>query len=175
MCTICTQVQINLHHLQNKDKFAPGANLHPGCKFLKHRSHGQSTPRVQICSPGANLHQGANCAHERGLSPCLTGMRRVRDGFANRLAKPSRTVAKLTRNVRMVSQSLACIANLSRTGRQRFKHVILFCATKNSQNRRQVIAYVANPSRTRRQPFADVRKHIARKFSRSAQCDKYAT
>ena len=46
---------------------------------------------------------------------------------------------------------------------------------KLSQNCRQVIAYVANPSRTHRQPFTDVHEHIARKFPRSAQCDKYAT
>ena len=70
---------------------------------------------------------------------------------------------------------LACIANWSRTVRESFKHVILFVRQKSSQNRRQVIAYVAKPSRTRRQPFADVRRQIARKFPRSAQCDKYGT
>ena len=67
MCTICTRVQIcsrvqiNLHHLEGRSKFAPGY------KFLKHRSHGQKyTPGANL-PPGANLHPGANCAHERGL------------------------------------------------------------------------------------------------------------
>ena len=44
MCTICTRVQINLHNLKSWNKFAPG------CKFWKHRSHGQNTPEVQICT-----------------------------------------------------------------------------------------------------------------------------
>ena len=50
MCTICTRVQINLHHPEGRSKFAPG------CEFLKHRSHGQKYTRMQICTPGANLH-----------------------------------------------------------------------------------------------------------------------
>ena len=41
---ICTRVQINLLHLISRSKLAPG------CKFLKHRSHGQKYYR------GANLH-----------------------------------------------------------------------------------------------------------------------
>ena len=61
ICTICTRVQINLLHLERRSKFAPGANLHPGCKFLKHRSHGQKYTR------GANLHPGANCAYEHSF------------------------------------------------------------------------------------------------------------
>ena len=36
----------NLHHLESWSKFAPFA---PGCKFLKHRSHGQKYTR------GANM------------------------------------------------------------------------------------------------------------------------
>ena len=44
MCTICTRVQINLHHLEDRSKFAPG------CKSFKHRSHGKIRPRVQICT-----------------------------------------------------------------------------------------------------------------------------
>ena len=67
---------------------------------------------------------------------------------------------------------LACIANSSRTGRQSVKHVILFLCDKNY---RKTVAKSSHMSRTRRQPFADVLKHIARKFPRSAQCDKYAT
>ena len=56
MCTIytrvqiCTRVQINLHHLEGRSKFAPG------CKFLKHRSHGQKY------TPSANLHPGCKFA-----------------------------------------------------------------------------------------------------------------
>ena len=61
--TVCVHVHNlhpgkNLHHLDSRSKLAPG------CKFLKHRSHGQ------ICIPGANLHPdanlhpGANCAHD---------------------------------------------------------------------------------------------------------------
>ena len=99
-------------------------------------------------------------------------MRRVRDGFANRFAKPSRTVAKR-------SHGIAKSSHASRTRRERVAKVLnmlyFFVRQNLSQNRRQVIAYVANPSPTRRQPFADVRKHIARKFPRSEQCDKYAT
>ena len=56
MCTICirvqicTRMQINLHHLEGRSNFATG------CKFLKHRSHGQKyTPGAD-----ANLHPGAN-------------------------------------------------------------------------------------------------------------------
>ena len=61
----------NLHPGANK--FAPARELEqicswskfaPGCKFLKHRSHGQKYTR------GANLHPGANCAHERHIIRC---------------------------------------------------------------------------------------------------------
>ena len=55
-----------------------------------------------------------------GLSPYLTGMRRVRDGFANRFAKPSRTVAKLSRNVRMVSESPRMHRELVANGSPKF-------------------------------------------------------
>ena len=57
--TVCVHVHnlhpgTNLHHLEGRSEFAPG-KFAPGCKFLKHRSHGQKyTP-------------GANCAHERGF------------------------------------------------------------------------------------------------------------
>ena len=61
MCTNCTRVQINLHHLESRSKFAPQCKFAPGCKFFKHRSHGQKY------TPGANLDPGANCAHEHGL------------------------------------------------------------------------------------------------------------
>ena len=61
MCIICTRVQINLHHLEGRSKFAPGCKFAHGCKSFKNRSHGQKY------TPGANLHPGANCAHERGL------------------------------------------------------------------------------------------------------------
>ena len=43
------------------------------------------------------------------------------------------------------------------------------------KNYRKTVAKSSHMSRTCHQPFADVRKHIARKFPRSAQCDKYAT
>ena len=49
---ICTRVQINLHHFESRSKFAPG------CKFLKHRSHGQKY------TPCANLHSGCKFALE---------------------------------------------------------------------------------------------------------------
>ena len=59
---------------------------------------------------------------------------------------------------------LTCIANSSRMGRQSFKHVILFCATKfiakPSPSHRICREPVAYPSPTRRQPVSDVRKHI---------------
>ena len=63
ICTICTRVQIcprvqiNLLHLESRGKFTR-CKFAPGCKFLKHRSHGQKYTR------GANLHPGANCAYE---------------------------------------------------------------------------------------------------------------
>ena len=55
--------------------------------------------------------------HPSPLSPYLTGMRRVRDGFANRFAKPSRTVAKL-------SHGIAKASHASRTRRERFAKVL---------------------------------------------------
>ena len=76
MCVICTRVQINLHHLEGRSKFAPGCEFAPGCKFLKHSSNGQKyTPGANLhprCKfapgcQGANLHPGAKCAHERSL------------------------------------------------------------------------------------------------------------
>ena len=45
-------MQINLLHLKSRSKFAAGCKLAPGCKFLKHRSHGQK------------YNQGANCAYK---------------------------------------------------------------------------------------------------------------
>ena len=47
MCTNCTRVQIYLHHLESRSKFAPRVQIlktpfiHPGCKFA---------PWVQICT-----------------------------------------------------------------------------------------------------------------------------
>ena len=68
-------------------------------------------------------------------------------------------------------KGLACIANSSRTVRQSFKHVILFCATKiiakPSRSHHMCREPVANPSRTSHEP-------IAAKFSRATMrqnCD----
>ena len=100
-------------------------------------------------------------------------MRRVRDGFANPFAKPWRTVAWYRR-------VLACIANSSRTGRQSFKHVILFCATKiiakpfqdliainktdqNSHERRETLARMSHDCReTLTRISRDCRETLAR-------------
>ena len=83
------------------------------------------------------------------LSPYLTGMRRVHDGFANRFAKPSRTIAKGSHGI---SKSSHASPRSSRTVRQSFKHVILFCATKiitkPSPSHRICREPVANPSQT---------------------------
>ena len=59
-------------------------------------------------------------------SPYLTGMRQVRNGFVNRFAKPSPTVAKRSHGI---AKSLHA-SGTRRTVPQGFKHVILFCATK---------------------------------------------
>ena len=60
---------------------------------------------------------------------------------------------------------LACIANSSRTGRQSFKHVILFCATKiiakPSPSHRICWEPVANPSPTLRRCSQTHRKEIS--------------
>ena len=105
-----------------------------------------------------------------GTAPISLGCDEFAMGL--RIDSPNRreTVAKRSHGT-LYRKVFACIANSTRTGRQSFKHVILFVRQKLSQNRRQIIAYVANPSRTSRQPFADVRKHIARKFPRCAQCN----
>ena len=58
-------------------------------------------------------------------------MRRVRDGFANRFAKPSRTVAKLSRNVRMVSQSPRMHRELVANGSPKFLTCNSFLCDKN--------------------------------------------
>ena len=85
------------------------------------------------------------------------------------------TIANCRETFAWYRKVLACIANSSRTGRQSFKNVILFCATKfiakPSPSHRICREPVANPSPTLRRG----RKHIARKFLRSEQCDKYAT
>ena len=92
----------------------------------------------------------------------LTGMRRVHDGVCESICQ---TVAKR-------SHGIAKSSHASRTLRERFAKVLnmlyFFVQQKSSQNRRQVITYVANLSPT-------LRKHIARNFPQSAQCDKYAT
>ena len=48
------RVQINSHHLERRSKFAPG------CKLLKHRSHGQKYTRGAV-------PPSANCAYEHSL------------------------------------------------------------------------------------------------------------
>ena len=83
--TVC----VHVHNLHSGANLHPGANkLAPprrqeqictGCKFLKHRSHGQKY------TPGANLHSGANCAHERGFRRCNTGKKFPIDCNANYL------------------------------------------------------------------------------------------
>ena len=82
------------------------------------------------------------------------------------------TVANCRETFTWYRKVLACIANSSRTVRQSFKHVVLFCATKiiakPSPSHCICSEPVANPSPT-------LRKHIAKNFPRSAQCDKYAT
>ena len=58
------------------------------------------------------------------------------------------TIANCRETFAWYRKVLACIANSSRTGRQSFKHVILFCATK----------FIAKPSpshRICREPVAD--------------------
>ena len=40
-----------MHKFQKKEQICTG------CKFLKHRSHGQKCTRVAICTPGAILHR----------------------------------------------------------------------------------------------------------------------
>ena len=57
----------NLHYLQRWSKLAPGCRFAPGCIFIKHRSHDQNTPQVQIYTPGVYLHRGVYCAYEPGL------------------------------------------------------------------------------------------------------------
>ena len=42
------RVQINLHHLERRSKFVLGCKFSHGCKFLKHRLHGQKYTWVQI-------------------------------------------------------------------------------------------------------------------------------
>ena len=56
---------------------------------------------MQVCQVSASS----------SLRPYITGMRRVRDGFANRFAKPSRTVAKR-------SHGIAKSSHASRTRRE---------------------------------------------------------
>ena len=92
MCTICTRgqictrVQINLHHLKRWSKFAPG------CKFLKHRSHGQKYTRGANLHPGCKFAPGANCAHERGLS-CITTAYTVQEVIQYNIDRGSCTYA----------------------------------------------------------------------------------
>ena len=95
--------------------------------------------------------------HRYILSPCLTGMRRVRDGFANQFAKPSRTVVKLSRNVCMVWQS----PRMHRNGSPKFKHVILFCTTK----------IIANPSPTLSSRWQTHRKEVSAICTMRQICD----
>ena len=80
-----------------------------------------------------------------------------------------KTVANCRETVAWYCKGLACIANSSRTVRQSFKHVILFCATKiiakPSRSHRMCREPVANPSRTSREP-------IAAKFSRATNMIK---
>ena len=68
MCTIYTLVQINLHHLEGRSKFAHGCKFAPRCKFLKHHSHGPKYtpganlhPRVQICTRVQIAHMNVAC------------------------------------------------------------------------------------------------------------------
>ena len=84
------------------------------------------------------------------LSPYLTGMRQVRDGFANRFAKPSRTVAKR-------SHGIAKSSHASQTRCEQFAKVFtcnIFCATKiiakPSPSDPVCGEPVANPSQTHR-------------------------
>ena len=78
------------------------------------------------------------------------------DEFAMGLRIDSPNRRELSRNCRETfawyRKVLACIANSSRTGRQSFKHVILFCATKiiakPSPSHRICREPVANPSQT---------------------------
>ena len=62
------------------------------------------------------------------------------------------TVANCRETFAWYRKVLACIANSSRTGRQSFKHVILFLCDKNY---RKTVAKSSHMSRTRRQPVAD--------------------
>ena len=55
--------------------------------------------------------------YKRVLSPYLTEMRRVRNGFANRFSKPSRTVAKRSHGIAKSSHAL-------RTRHERFAKVL---------------------------------------------------
>ena len=78
------------------------------------------------------------------------------DEFAMGLRIDSPNRRELSRNCRETfawyRKVLACIENSSRTGRQSFKHVILFCATKiiakPSPSHRICREPVANPSQT---------------------------
>ena len=78
------------------------------------------------------------------------------DGFANRFAKPSRTVAKR-------SHGIAKSSHASRTGRQSFKHVIhcTFLCDKPSPSHRICREPVANPSPTLRRHSQTHRKEVS--------------
>ena len=95
-------------------------------------------------------------------------MRQVRDGFANRFAKPSRTVAKR-------SHGIAKSSHASRTVHQSFKHVIPFSATKiiakPSPSHRICCEPVANLSPTLRRPSQTHRKEYSTIYTMRQICD----
>ena len=88
------------------------------------------------------------------------------DAMSSRLFCESirETVAKCSHGIAKSSHASRTGCEQSRTVRESFKHVILFCATKNHH---KTVAKSSHMSRTRRQPFADTLQ--------SAQYDKYAT
>ena len=85
------------------------------------------------------------------------------------------TVANCRETFAWYRKVLACIANSSRTGRQSFKHVILFCATKNiakpSPSHRICREPVANQSPTLRRRSQTHRKEVSAICTMRQICD----
>ena len=111
---ICTRVQKNLHHLEGRSKFAPG------CKFLKHRSHGQKYnpgANLQICHlslvhvrnlhPGANLQPGCKFAPRVYFWPCERCFKNLHPGAD--LLHLSRWSKFICTRVQIVHMNAKCI------------------------------------------------------------------
>ena len=85
------------------------------------------------------------------------------------------TVANCRETFAWYRKVLACIANSSRTGRQSFKHVILFCATKiiakPSPSHRICREPVGNPSPTLRRRSQTHRREVIAICTMRQICD----